>query len=1121
VGSSTVGVGPAAARVGAAAPTAERRLVSVLFVDLVGFTPFAEERDAESVRETLDRYFGVARLAVERHGGTIEKFIGDAVMAVWGTPSAHEDDAERAVRAAFELVDEVRSIGEGIEARAGIVTGEAAVNVGAVGQAMVAGDIVNTASRLQSVAPAGTVLVSEATMRAASAAIVFEPAGQQVLKGKSAPVEAYRALRVVAQRGGQNRVEGLEAPFVGRDEELRLLKELLHGTTRDGRTRLVSISGPAGIGKSRLAWELEKYLDGVVETVYWHRGRSPAYGEGITFWALGEMVRRRAGLAETDDEATTRDRIGAAVAEWVPDPDDRRWVEPALLALLGIESPPAGGRDALFAAWRIFFERIAARGTAVLLFEDLHWADSGLLDFIDHLLEWSRNRPILVITLARPELFERRPDWGAGKRPMTAIPLEPLGEGAMRQLLAGLVPGLPEPAIATILGRADGIPLYAVETVRMLVSQGQLEAVDGAFRPTRDLSGLAVPETLRSLIASRLDTLESPDRALLQDGSVLGQRFTVSALEAVSGLPAEGIEPRLRGLVRRELLELVADPRSPERGQYGFVQSLIREVAYGTLARPDRRSRHLAAARYFEALGDDELAGALASHYLAAFDASTPGVEAEAVAVQARLALRGAAARAADLGAHDQAVSYLEQALTVTPEPIERANLVEMAAVSANAAGRHETAQRHARAAVDAYASTDQRDAMARAAALLGRILIDGGDLPGAIEVMEKALADESGEESDGGAILLATLSRAYMRSDLPARAIEMADRALATAERRNLEDVVAEAFINKASSLGNVGRRRESIALHEFAVRIAQKGGWIEMELRGRNNLAVSQIEDEPKRALQTVLSGVELARRVGQRSIFNWQAGTAAIFAYSIGEDWGSALGLLDEVLESTGSANERARGVGLANLFHAARGERLSELIAEAEEAAEGFTEIQLWATIDLDRSEVALVTGGLDEAYRAALRAVDTWTSYFDLVLPVAGRAALWQGDADVAREVLRRFDAFRGGAAWTEANRKWARAGVAALEGRIAEALDEFRAAIDAYRAIDLHWAEARAILDAIKVLPDEPEVRLWADTARSIFERLEAKPYLAMLDDAIVPGAVPPRPLVAEASRDR
>ncbi len=297
LGATTVAQQPQQAEAGAAT-LAERRFVTVLFVDLVGFTPFAEERDAELVRETLDRYFGIARLAVERHGGTIEKFIGDAVMAVWGTPTAHEDDAERAVRAAMELLDGVQGLGEDISARAGIVTGEAAVTIGAEGQGMVAGDLVNTASRLQSVAPPGAILVSATTMNAASAAIVFEPVGAQELKGKTAPVEAYRALRVVANRGGQMRSEGLEAPFVGREEELRLLKDQLHATTRDGRARLVSISGPAGIGKSRLAWEFEKYIDGVVETIYWHRGRSPAYGEGVTFWALGEMVRRRAELAE-------------------------------------------------------------------------------------------------------------------------------------------------------------------------------------------------------------------------------------------------------------------------------------------------------------------------------------------------------------------------------------------------------------------------------------------------------------------------------------------------------------------------------------------------------------------------------------------------------------------------------------------------------------------------------------------------------------------------------------------------------------------------------------------------------------------------------------------------------
>ncbi|MGZ6313074.1 MAG: AAA family ATPase, partial [Candidatus Limnocylindrales bacterium] len=430
--------------------SSERRLVSVLFADLVGFTPFAEERDPEDVRETLSRYFDIAADVIARYGGTVEKFIGDAVMAVWGAPAAHEDDAERAVRAALELVDAVRGLGPGIQARAGVLTGEAAVTIGATNQGLVAGDLVNTASRLQSAAPPGTVLVGEVTERAASKAIVFEAAGEQLLKGKAAPVSAWRAVRVVAEVGGRNRTDGLEPPFVGRADELRLLKDALSAAGRDRRTRLVSITGPGGIGKSRLAWEFEKYADGLVEPVYWHRGRSPAYGDGITFWALGEMVRRRAGLAETDDEETTRARVAATVGEFVPLAEDRRWVEPALLTLLGLEAAPVGGRDVLFAAWRIFFERVAARGTSVLLFEDLQWADSGLLDFIEHVLEWSKGVPLVVVTLARPELFERRPGWGADRRNATAMALEALPDPAMRELLGGLVPGLPEAAIQVI-----------------------------------------------------------------------------------------------------------------------------------------------------------------------------------------------------------------------------------------------------------------------------------------------------------------------------------------------------------------------------------------------------------------------------------------------------------------------------------------------------------------------------------------------------------------------------------------------------------------------------------------------------------------------------------------------
>ena len=323
------------------APVAELRLVTVLFADLVGFTTLAEGRDPEQIRDLLGRYFEIARDVVERYGGTIEKFIGDAVMAVWGAPIARENDAERAVRAALDLLAVIPQLGAGIAARAGLLTGEAAVTIGALGQGMVAGDLVNTASRLQAAAAPGTVLVGEATMHAAAAAIAFAPAGEQLLRGKSAPVPAWVAKRVVAEVGGRNRAEGLEAPFVGRDDELQMLKDLFHSTSRDRRPRLVSVVGSAGIGKSRLAWEFNKYMDGLVEEVWWHSGRSPAYGEGIPLWALGEMVRSRCGLLETDDEATTRAKVAGTLARFVPEEADRRWIEPALLALLGSEGGAA------------------------------------------------------------------------------------------------------------------------------------------------------------------------------------------------------------------------------------------------------------------------------------------------------------------------------------------------------------------------------------------------------------------------------------------------------------------------------------------------------------------------------------------------------------------------------------------------------------------------------------------------------------------------------------------------------------------------------------------------------------------------------------------------------------
>ena len=1086
------------------APVAERRIVSILFADLVGFTTLAEGRDPEDTRELLSRYFDLAREIIGRYGGSVEKFIGDAVMAVWGAPTAHEDDAERAVRAALDLVDAVKGLGPTVQARAGVLTGEAAVTLGATNQGMVAGDLVNTASRLQGVAQPGTVLVGEATQRAASAAIAFEEAGEHILKGKTAPVPAWRVLRVVAERGGRNRSETLEAPFVGRDDELRLLKDLFHSTSRDARARLVSVIGPAGIGKTRLAWELLKYIDGLVEKVWYHDGRSPAYGEGISFWALGEMVRERCQLLETDDARTTRAKVAESLALHVPDPDERRWIEPALLTLLGIETTAAGSEQ-LFAAWRTFFERLAATAPVVLVFEDFHFADSGLLDFVDHLMDWGRNAPIYVVTLSRPELLEKRPDWGAGKRNFTSLYLEPLPVGAMRQLLAGLVPGLPEAAIRAIVERADGMPLYAVETVRMLLAEGKLAITDGVYRPVGDLTSLAVPESLTALIASRLDSLPGNDRALVSDAAVLGQSFTVAGLAAVSGIAADELEPRLRALVRRELLTLEADPRSPERGQYSFVQALIREVAYNTLARKDRKIRHLAAARFFESLGTDEIAGGLAGHYLAAHANAAEGPEAQALAGQARIALRAAAERAIALGANDQALTFLRQALTVTAEPDEEAELLVRAGEVATLTARHDEAEALLVRAVELDRTRGDRRATARASAALGKGLLSARRTAPAVELLEAAAVEFADLGTDPALVALhSQLARACMFAGDSRRAVEMADRTLEVAEHGDLTALLADTLITKGSALGDLGRIQEGIGAVETGERLARSAGLVSTLMRGLNNRSISQGEIDPAASLAALDEGLVLARRMGLRY---WTFGFAVGIGYTcfrLGE-WDRAVAVLADALADGAATEDRVLLLDNAVLMPAFRGEDVSAMLAEMAQLIGDSTDLSLTSNLREARGAEALAAGRLADAHHEYREAgvLNTSVSTTDH-RSMAAHAAFWAGDSAGARAELEAIDASGFRTPASEARRVIIQAGLAASEGRAPEALALYRDARRRLRDLKLVFDDALTCIDMATLLdPREPEVVEAAASARETLARLRARPLLDRLDAAL------------------
>ncbi|HET7686521.1 MAG TPA: AAA family ATPase [Candidatus Limnocylindria bacterium] len=987
----------------AASHATERRLVSVLFVDLVGFTTASEERDAEETREFLSRYFDLARTIIDRYGGTVEKFIGDAVMAVWGAPTAHEDDAERAVRAALELVAAVPTLDDSgaTRARAGVLTGEAAVSVGAVGQGIVTGDLVNTASRLQSAAGPGEVFVGEATFHGAAQSVAFEPVGERDLKGKSAPVAAWRAIGLASRMGGSGRSAGLEPPFTGRDDELRLLKDLFHATERERKARLVSVIGQGGIGKTRLAWELEKYLDGLVATTYWHAGRSPAYGDGISYWALAEMVRGRAGIAETDDEHTALARLRATVSEWVTDPAERAWIEPRLAGLLALGPTPEGSREELFAAWRAFLERIAAAGPTVLLFEDLQWADQGMLDFVEHLLDAGRGLPFFVITLARPELLERRPGWGSGVRSTTTLRLDPLPDEAIETMVRGVVPELPAAALAAIVERSAGIPLYMVETLRMLIDRGQLVRTERSDRwqLAGSLAHLEVPQTLRALIASRLDALDPPERLLLQQAAVLGQSFTPEGIAALAGEAEEAIADRLSSLVRRELLTRETNPRSPERGQFQFVQGIVREVAHGLLSKADRRALHLAAARFFEARAEDDLAGVLASHYLDAHTATPPGPEADALAAQARIALRAAADRSIALHSYGSAVTYLERALEITTDIADRGALSERIAVAASNLNDYDKALSHAIAATEAARKTGDRLALLRAQAAHGEVeMSQHYDRP-ALTVLRAAIAEaEDLPPSVEKARVEAQLSRVLMVQGSP-EALEWSERVLASPAALSDPALILRALVTKATVLGNIGRMRESEVLFRGAIAIAEEDKAYWELLRARNNMLMV-LSHDTRLMMANVLEGYELTTRVGEQT---WARQFLGLLV-----DLSREMGDLDSWIGELVEATAGQRGF-YADWAVAARAERVA-LRGDVESARRLLDEVRAHAFESLQAEEYVVGADAMiDIAGGAWVSAYDRTRSYWSseqsaFIIQWAIIGALMAADVDRLREL---------------------------------------------------------------------------------------------------------------------
>ncbi|HEY6836383.1 MAG TPA: adenylate/guanylate cyclase domain-containing protein [Gaiellaceae bacterium] len=1092
----------------APAVESERRLVSVLFGDLVGFTTLSEDRDPEAVRELLSTYFDTSRRVIERYGGTVEKFIGDAVMAVWGTPVAREDDAERAVRAGLELVEIVGGLGDGLAMRVGAVTGEAAVTIGAEGQGMVAGDLVNTASRVQAAAEPGSVLVGERTRRASEAAIAYEETGEHELKGKAEPLPLWRALRVIASRRGEGRATGLEAPFVGRERELRLIKDLFHAASDERRARLVSIVGIAGIGKTRLSQEFERYIDGLVGDVYWHRGRCLAYGDGIAYWALAEMVRMRAGIVEQEDpEAATR-KLRETLEEFLPEEEERAWVEPRLAQLLGFTELASTDREDLFAAWRLFFERLAERGPTVLVFEDLQWADAALLDFVDYLLDWSRNFPLFILALARPELSEQHPGWGATKRDFTSIALEPISDDAMDELLRGLVPDLPEDLRARIRERAEGVPLYAVETVRMLIDRGG------------EIESLEVPETLHALIAARLDDLGPDERRVVEDASVLGKSFTKDGLAALTGMRPEQLEPILAVLVRKDLLTLQADPRSPERGNYSFLQALVQRIAHDTLSRKEQKARHLAAARYFEETWgseDAEIVEVTAAHYLDAYRADPEADDAGEIRSASREALVRAARRAASLAATERAQSYYEQAAELADEAPARAELLEHAGAMAEAGGKPEAGVKLFEEAISLYTAEDQPHAAARVEAKLASVLWDAGEIDKGAERMTRSFEILRDDEPDEDlAMLAAQLARIHYFTGNIEAAVEPLEFALGIAESLFLPEVLSEALNTKNLFLITSGRRQESEALLRHSLRLAKEHGIQSSALRAQFNLGYHIAgEDRYEEAQEIDGEALEQSERRGDRVWVSAFRGHFRQTDYLLG-NWDRVDASEEEISEAI-EAGIRARldlfGVLPHVYLHRGQLDRLQGLIAKMPETS---AEIQDIAGHTLGRAAHARAEGRYVDALAGAEKVLAMGSDLgfehpFDrLAFVDALEAALELDDLDSIRRRVEEFRQRRPAdqLPFGVGQVRRFEALLAVREGDGNRAEERFRAAAEILREISARFYLACVLLEHGEWLvqsgrADEAEPLL--TEARETFERLDAKPWLERLNAVAEP----------------
>jgi class 3 adenylate cyclase/tetratricopeptide (TPR) repeat protein len=1096
----------------------ERRLTSVLFADLVNYTARSEARDTEDVRELLDAYFTVCKTVVRRYGGSIEKFIGDAVMAVWGVPTAHEDDAERAVRAALELVSAVTELGERLQLpelalRAGVVTGEVSATVGATDQGMVAGDPVNTASRVQAAAAPGEVWVDAGTRALTAAAISYSDTGEHSLKGKAEPIRLFRAGSVVAGIGGMQRVDGLEAPLAGRERELRLVKELFHATEESGRARLVVLDGAAGIGKSRLGWELSKYLDGLTSDVRWHQGRCLSYGDGAAFWALMEAVRSRLAL-EQEEAGVEADRaLDVTLARYVPEAAERDWLRPRVASLLG--EPGDFAREDLFAAWTRFFERIGGGAdVVVLVVEDAQYADDGFLGFIEHLLSTAK-APIFVLLMARPELMEANP--ALGGRRATTIRLEPLGDTDMGILLDGLVHGLPDAARAELVARAEGVPLYAVETVRTLIDRDLVVPSEGRYvvRPGAhlDLAGMAAPASLHALISARLDVLTPDERRVVSDASVLGLTFTRDGIEVLSG-QVDDLSVVLESLARKEIIATETDRFSAERGQYRFVQSMVRQVAYGTLSRRDRKARHLQVAEHLAGQTDqaEELAVVIAQHLIDAIGVSGPAdPDVPELRRRALDLLIRAADRACSLGSHRDGLRLYRAALDEMDDPTAAAPVQEKAAEVALTMGDYRTAGALAEAALRTRDATGDPAAGALAAQLYGRALHNQGAVGAALEFLRERyerLQAIPGSEAAQLAVMSALAGAVSILDPTGPEAMQNGRRYLMLAEQFQDKTELSRALNLLATGEVITGSFHLALALFLRAIEIAREQQAWRTLTNMHGNTADLLMAVYPRQGLEHAVAAMTVARDHGLHAALETAVINAMASAWVLGE-WAQLDAIIADYLDTTDPHLDSSLvSVMAIDLWRMDAG--LPARIEQVQVGDSDDPQSQAW---DLHRMTLQDQRAG--DPASAAQHAAENFSGNlsqaitradFGLMWPWAFRAQLAVGDLATARHLVEVAEAVpnAGPPNALIIHRQLGRALVGAAERGDPVAIEsDFRGAVTAFEAFGspVYLGQANEEFAGWLVgqgRHDEAQTLLSA--ARDIYAGLGAPAWLARLD---------------------